>query len=71
MGYLTINGRDVDVHVEVMGRFSDWDDMFTEAYIDRAEWVDTGEEFTEQEYLEHEEILNEISAGEIYWNQMV
>ena len=66
-----INGREVNVHADVNSSFTDWDEMFAEAYVDYAEWADTGEEFTEAEYDEHEEFLNSIPAGEIYWDQVV
>ena len=67
---LNIDGRDVDVEVGFNGSFTDWDDMFCEAYVSYAEWADTGVEFTEAEYAEHEELFNS-AAGEIAWETMV
>ena len=67
---LLINGREADVTTAFNSSFADWDDMFAEAYVDYAEWVDTGAEFTDAEYAEHEELLNEL-AGELAWESMV
>ena len=66
-----INDREVYLHAGVNSSFADCDDMFAEALIERAEWADTGEEFTEAEYAEHEEFLNSVEAGELLWDQMV
>ena len=73
---LTINGREVDVSATVESMNSAaaaalGADVFADAYIDHAEWVDTGEEFTITEYEEHEDILNSLDAGDIYYHQVV
>ena len=73
---LTINGREVDVSAAVDGHGAAaaaimGADVFADAYIDYAEWADTGEEFTIAEYEEHEDILNSLDAGDIYYHQVV
>ncbi len=73
---LTINGREVDVSATVDSMNSAaaaalGADVFADAYIDHAEWVDTGEEFTIAEYEEYEDILNSLDAGDIYYHQVV
>jgi len=67
---LEINGREAEVTVAFNGSFADWDDMFADAYVDYAEWADTGQEFTDAEYAEHERLLQEV-AGELAWEAMV
>ena len=73
---LTINGREVDVSATVDSMNSAaaaalGADVFADAYIDHAEWADTGEEFTIAEYEEYEDILNSLDAGDIYYHQVV
>jgi len=73
---LIINGREVDVSATVDSMNSAaaaalGADVFADAYIDHAEWVDTGEEFTIAEYEEYEDILNSLDAGDIYYHQVV
>jgi hypothetical protein len=73
---LTINGREVDVTANVDGMNAAAGaalgvDVFADAYIDSAMWMDTEEEFTAAEYDEYEDILNSLDAGEIYFYQVV
>jgi len=66
---LKINGREVYINTDAqLGHC--WDDALADVCMESAEWADTGEEFTEAEYAQYEELL-EAAVYDAAWEQCV
>ena len=60
-----------EVYINTDAKFGHcWDDALAEVCMVSAEWADTGEELTEAEYAQYEELL-EAAVYDAAWEQCV